>query len=80
VNVEVTNLPFFHLFLLRSVLSQQIIQDLLQAFGIRFQCRDNIRHCPFYQNTIDHTKAFPILLQWFQRFEHEPKQRRTTVS
>lgn len=67
-----THLPLVHFILLRLVLLQQVVQDLLQAFRIRLERRHNLLDCPLHQNAIDHAEALPLAGEGLQSLKHEP--------
>lgn len=53
-------LPLLQLLLLRGVLLEQIVEYFLQAVGICSELRHDILHCPFDQDSVDHTETFAV--------------------
>jgi hypothetical protein len=70
-----TNLPFLHLVLLLLVLLDELIEHLLQAIGVRLQCRDDILDGPLDEDAIDHPEALAVLGQRLQCLEDQPSER-----
>lgn len=60
---EHSYLPFVHVFLLCSVLFDQVLEDLFQAFCIRLQCGKHFAHSTLDEHSIDHAEALPISWQ-----------------
>lgn len=62
-----TYLPLIQLILFRLVLLDQIVQHLLQAFGVRLERRHHVLDGPLDQDPVDHAEALALFGEWLQR-------------
>lgn len=64
-------LPGIQLGLLRLVLLQHFLQNLLQPVRVRLQRREHVLDSPLDQNSVDHAETLAVIWQRFKGLDDE---------